>query len=122
MLRLLAWHRAALRGAAPPIHDGLPECGWYTMRKTKNGPLVPVVIWCDREVDDLGELTGPERLRADVFGDDTDPVTIWTYLTPVSKERHAKVLKWRLENQHIYDDKRAVDLGAAPTIPQGKPR
>lgn len=83
---LYAWHRAALDGRLPPVHDGLPECGWFKTRLVKGGPWVPVEIRIDREIDPLtGELTSPEEYRCEVDGMRRDPARIWTFLTPISR-------------------------------------
>lgn len=85
--RLYAWHIAALRGDAPATHEGEPQCGWFKTRMVKGGPWVPVRIWCDRDVDfETGELTGPEVLRCEVGGESRRPESIWTFLTPISRD------------------------------------
>lgn len=84
--RLYAWHRAALGPHPMPMHEGLPECGWYKTRLVKGGPWVPVEICIEREIDpETGELTGPEEYRCDVDGMRRDPARLWTFLTPISR-------------------------------------
>ena len=91
--QLYAWHRAALLGHAPPIHDGLPECGWYRTRLVRGGPWVAVEIRIVRDVDfDTGELTCPEKFIAIVDGDRRRAEPLWTYLEPISREEHADLL------------------------------
>jgi len=119
LLKLLAWHRAYLRGESPPVHDGDPHCGWYKMKRVSNGPWVPVAIWCDRDIDEFGELTSDEVLRADVYGDEGDPEEIWTYLKPITKADHEELTKYRLCNEHRIKCRTPIDLGAAPTPPRG---
>lgn len=89
MAALYAWHRAALAGDAPPVHEGLPECGWYRTKLVRGGPHVPVEIKVEREIcPESGELLGPERLVAVVDGMRRDPASIWTFLTPISRAEH----------------------------------
>ncbi|WP_205749033.1 hypothetical protein [Frigidibacter oleivorans] len=96
MAVLYAWHRAALAGEAPPIHEGMPEAGWYRCRLTKGGPWVPVEIRVERVIcPDSGELLEPERLVAICDGDRRDPARLWTYLTPISRAEHADLLRRR---------------------------
>lgn len=116
--QLLAWHRAAMAGEEPPMHDGCPEAGWYKMRQVKGGPWEPVTIWCDREIDEeTGELASDEVMLADVFGEPGDAYAIWTYLTPISREEHDQIFQWRLANQHRFQSRQRVNLAAAPTLP-----
>lgn len=96
MSRLYAWHRAALAGLNPPIHEGQPECGWYRRKIVKGGPWVPVRIFVERDIDpDTGELTGPERLVADVDGTICDPGRHWTHLTPISARDYDDLIQRR---------------------------
>lgn len=116
--QLLAWHTASIAGEEPPRHDSHPECGWFKIQLTKNGPWTPVTVWCDQDIDEeTGELTGPEILRADVFGEEMPAEEICTWLVPISQAEHDRLYQWRLQNQHKLDNKRAVDLIAAPTLP-----
>lgn len=93
---LFAWHRAAIAGEAPPMHEGLPEAGWYRTRMVKGGPFVPVEIRVEREIDlETGELAAPERLIATVDGMRRNPEAIWTYLTPITREEHAALIQRR---------------------------
>ncbi len=96
MSRLYAWHRAALAGLNPPQHEGLPECGWYQRKMVKGGPWVPVRIFVQRDIDpETCELTGPERLVADVDGTICDPGPHWTHLTPISRGKYHDMLQRR---------------------------
>lgn len=93
---LFAWHRAAVAGEAPPMHEGHPECGWYRTRLVKGGPWVPVEIKVQRQIDpETGELTGPERLIAIADGMRRNPESLWTYLTPITREEHAALIERR---------------------------
>lgn len=119
IMKLLAWHRSYMRGDNPLRHDGYPECGWYRMQRVKNGPWVPVEIWCDREVDQHGELTCDEILRADAFGEELDAEEIWTWLKPISKQEFEQLVEYRMQNQHRMNCNRSIDLSTTPTPPGG---
>lgn len=84
---LYAWHRAAVAGLKPPTHEGHPECGWFKRRIVRGGPWVPVEIMVRREIDpDTGELEGPEVLVASYDDRIVPPHTIWTHLTPITRD------------------------------------
>lgn len=118
MMALTRWHRAYMRGEAPPMHDGWPEAGWYKMRRVKGGPWVPVEIWCEQHTDpETGELTEPEQLRADAFGEYLDPASIWTWLTPISRAEFRELTEFRLKNQHRLNCTTPINLGASPILP-----
>lgn len=88
----LAWHRAALAGENPPIHDSEPEAGFFQMRLVRGGPWVPVRIWLHQVIDgETGELVQDERLAATVDGRPADPCQIWTRCAahPVSEQYFA---------------------------------
>lgn len=119
-LALLRWHHAYMRGDAPERHDSDPQAGWYKMRLTKGGPFVPVEIWCEQITDEAGELCQPERLRADIYGEEErDPIDIWTHIRPISRAEFTELCAWRDRNVHRYDSRQAIDLAAAPTMPEG---
>lgn len=85
--QLYGWHRAALAGENPPIHDGLPECGWYKRKMVKGGPWVPARIFITRDIDpETGELTDDERMLIEIDGETyRTPEKQWTYLIPISR-------------------------------------
>ena len=113
--RLYAWHKAALAGEAPPIHDSLPECGWFKRKMVKGGPWVPVRIFVRRDIDpDTGELTGPEILVADVDGKLADPARHWTYLTPISKRDYDALLFRQSTVPGMADSEKPLDLTKEP--------
>lgn len=112
---LYAWHRAAVAGEAPPIHDGLPECGWFKRRLVKGGPWVPVRIFVRREIDmDTGELLGPEILVADVDGKLDDPARHWTYLTPIARSEYEALLYRQSIVPGMADSQKPLDLTKEP--------
>lgn len=93
--QVYAWHRLAINGEAPPIHDGLPEAGWFKTRLVRGGPWVPVEIRLEREIDlETGELTAPERLVAICEGRRRNPVSLWTYLQPITRAEHAELVQF----------------------------
>lgn len=102
-MRLLKWHRDTIKGLRPPRHEDVPHCGWYKQRAHKQGPWIPVFIWCDQVIDpETGELTEPEVLKADVWGED-GPVNlarIWTFLRPISRQQYDDLVQYRMDNQH----------------------
>lgn len=119
--QLYAWHSAAVAGQNPPMHDGLPEPGWYKRRLVKKGPWVPVRIFVEREIDhETGELTCPEILRCEVEGiDGGDPADHWTFLVPISRSEFDHLVDYRLRDSRMLDARRKIDLSEAPTLPQG---
>lgn len=115
---LYAWHRAALAGAAPPIHDGMPECGWYRLRRSRGGAWLPARIWCHQEIDHAtGELTADEYLRAEVDGIEKSPLVIWTYLTPISRADFDRLTDQLLRVPGLLNTGHAFDLTLSPARP-----
>ncbi len=109
-----------MRGDNPDRHDGWPECGWYKMQRVKNGPWLPVEIWCDQKIDEHGLLIDDEVIRARVWGEEEDAAEIWTYLKPISRKEFENLTEYRLRNQHILQDYQSIDLSDIPTpIPNG---
>lgn len=93
---LFAWHTAALRGDAPPIHPDEPECGWFKTRLVKGGPWVAVKIWVEQEIDsETGELTAPETVRCEADGMRRNPNRLWTFLTPISRAEYDALINRR---------------------------
>ena len=87
---LYDWHRAALAGRNPPIHEGDPHVGWYKRRFVRNGPWVAGRIWLHSEVDDSGELVADEALRCEIGGKEFDPIEVWSFLAahPISRQEY----------------------------------
>ena len=96
---IYAWHTRALahftrHGSMRTFENGTdantPECGWYKRRLVKDGPYVPCAIWMEQPVDEDGELTGPERLRGEVNGRESDPLDMWTWVcgNPISEKQY----------------------------------
>jgi hypothetical protein len=83
-----------MEGRNPPRHEGIPECGYYSMRDVSGGPYVPVRIELEADVNpETGELEGPERFVA-IAGEDErrNAVNLWTRLDPISKEEYDRIL------------------------------
>lgn len=111
------WHRRAVAGLPVDRHDGLPECGWFRMRRIKGGPFVPVRIWIEREIDAAGDLTGPEVFRAEVEGLACDPVPIWTYLKAITRADYDALVEMHRTEDRMTATMVALDLSATPTLP-----
>lgn len=115
---LYAWHSAAMRGEAPPTHEGEPQCGWFKTRIVKRGPWVAVRIWCDRDIDlESGELTGPEVLRCEVDGDRRRPESIWTFLVPISRDEYADLSDRKNRVAVMAATHAKIDLSKEPMTP-----
>lgn len=117
-VQLYAWHRAAMAGHAPPIHDGMPECGWYRTKLVKGGPWVAVGISVERDIDpDTGELTEPERLVCVADGMRRDPAKLWTFLTPISRAEYLSLLDRRNHIPAMAATLAKLDLSLSPMRP-----
>ena len=118
MARLYEWHRAAMAGDAPPVFDGIPECGWYRTKLIKGGPWVAVEIRVEREIDpDTGELIAPERLIAIADGMRRDAARLWTYLTPISRAEHDALIDRRASIPAMAATMAKLDLSLEPIRP-----
>ena len=116
--QLYAWHRAALSGDDPPIHDGLAEAGFYKVRMVKGGPWAAVEIKVERDIDfETGELTAPERLVAICDGERRNPANLWTYLTPISRDEHRAILERRQFIPEMAATRAKIDLTERPITP-----
>ncbi len=116
---MMAWHTSAMNGEEPDRHDGLPHCGWYKTRRVRGGPWVPVRIYLDQDIDDDGDLAWPEKIKAEIEGDDTDPEEIWNFCQPVSQGEFKRlvVTRSKLNAPNAF---KAVDLASTPTLPSKK--
>lgn len=120
VFELYRWHRDALAGRAPAIHDGEPHCGWFKTRAVKGGPWMAARIWCERDIDpETGELTGPEELRCDVDGMFRDPARAWLSLAhnPISRAEYDALLHRRNLIPAMQEPHKAIDLSAAAMRP-----
>lgn len=115
---LYAWHRAAIAGDAPPVHDGLAECGWYRTRLVKGGPWVAVEIKVSRDIDmETGELAGPERLICICGGERRNAASLWTYLTPITRDAHQDLIRRSASIPAMAATMVAVDLTQEIMVP-----
>ena len=115
--QLYAWHRAALAGDNPPIHDGLAECGFYKTKIVRGGPWAAVEIKVERDIDfETGELTAPERLVAICDGERRNPANLWTYLTPISRDEHRALIGGQGKT---YDLQKKINLMKGAVGPNG---
>jgi hypothetical protein len=118
MSALYAWHREAVQGFDPPIHDGVPECGWFKTRLVRGGPWVAVEIKVVRDIcPETGELLGPERLVAICDGDRRDPARLWTHLTPITRDEHAALILRREAIPAMAATMARLDLSREPMRP-----
>lgn len=116
--QLYAWHRAAVAGDAPPVHDGLPECGWFKTKLVRGGPWVPVEIRVEREIDPAtGELAAPERLICICENRRRDPARLWTFLTPISRAEHRALTEAPASIPAMAATMVATDLTEIPICP-----
>ncbi|GLS88054.1 hypothetical protein GCM10010873_30280 [Cypionkella aquatica] len=103
---------------APPIHDALPEAGFYKTKLVRGGPWAAVEIKIERDVDlETGELTAPERLFAICDGERRNAARLWTYLTPISREEHRALLQRREFIPAMAATRATIDLSEAPVCP-----
>lgn len=72
-----AHYQQNLAGKDVPLHDGVPQVGFYKMRRGRNAPWLPVAIW---KKDDGTMVCRVAKEMA-------DPNEVWTYCcgNPVSK-------------------------------------
>lgn len=116
--QLHAWHRDAIAGFPVDRHDGIPEAGWYRMRRVKGGPWVAVQIVCERDIDDeTGELTAPERLVALFDGERRRADTVWTYVEPISRDEYRALLDRAGRDERMAATMVPMNLKDNPTRP-----
>lgn len=99
--KLMWWMRSVSGERVPHVVDD-PQCGWFTIRLKKGGPLIPVVITMRQEIDpETGELTEPEKLIAEYEGREVPASYIWESARPVSRMQYAALLKAQSQNPEI---------------------
>jgi hypothetical protein len=114
---LYAWWTAAVADPGTPRHDGLPECGFYRLQHVKGAPYVPVRVFVVREIDDIGELTGPEILMAEVEGKIRRPENLWLRLTPISRDQYNALVGRVKTNPVMADSMKTINLMKEATGP-----
>lgn len=73
----LEWWREELAAPGQRIPD-LPQCGFYQRKLIRGGPLVPVCLWRESEIDiETAEPTGRDVLLCEVNGIRKDPYSEW---------------------------------------------
>lgn len=85
---LFDWHRRALNGERPPIWESHPQCGFFLTRLVARGAYVPGSIWVEQIIDpETGDLIADERYRAEILGEEVEPVDAWLWLSkrPICK-------------------------------------
>lgn len=99
----LEWHRRALAGDSPPVHEDAPQCGWYRRRFVPGGPWVPARIWIHQVLDpETGELAEPEMMLCEVNGREVGAMHEWTWLAknPITEEQFDRMTQKRLWAEH----------------------
>ncbi len=83
MTDIWQWWREALAGNDVTVEEGNPQCGFYKMRKGKDGPWLPVMIRMDG--DEMRCRVGADS------GVNPSDVWLWCAKHPISKDdaRHA---------------------------------
>lgn len=115
---LHAWHRDAIAGLPVDRHDGIPEAGWFRMRRVKGGPFVPVQIVCERDLDDeTGELAAPERLVAIFDGTRCPAWSVWTYVEPISRAEYLALVERARTDERMAATMVPMNLSDTPTRP-----
>ena len=116
--RLYAWWSDAIRGREPERHDGIPEAGYYRMKRVKGGPWVAVEIVCQRDVDEeTGELTAPERMIAVFDGTRCDAEKVWTYVQAISRDDYLALVERARTDDRMAATMVPVNLATSPTRP-----
>ena len=78
MTDTLQWHRDALAGKKPPIHEIEPQCGFFLAKL--EGKLIPGRIFYYGERDEDGELNEDEYMRATIGGVEVDLHEGWVLM------------------------------------------
>jgi hypothetical protein len=80
------------------------------MQHVRGGPYVPVRIFVVREIDDIGELTGPEIMMAEVEGKVRRPENLWLRLTPISRGQYDALVRRVTTDPAMADPMKAINL------------
>lgn len=117
---LYKWHRQALKGLNPPVFEDEPECGWYAFQHRKNGPLVPVEIRVERDIDTAtGELMDDEKIVATLEGERIDPARVWLWASkrPLTKAAFNELVDLRTRADAMKATHVGLDLSQSPIRP-----
>lgn len=92
--KLYEFHRQALLGLRLDVVEGEPQCGWYRQRMKKSAPWLPVRIWMHQEIDENGDLAGPEALLCLVAGDPRSPGPVWSHCAknPITSNHYDELM------------------------------
>ena len=90
-----------------PIHDGLPQCGYYRRKTARKGPWEPAAIWLDAETGAMLAITGFDGREREHHPDD-----LWTWVAknPISYEMYAEAFasgRWPDEGESAAEDEPA---------------
>jgi hypothetical protein len=110
---LLRWHREALAGRRPAIHENDPHVGWFKVRMVRGGPFVPARIWIEREIcPETGELASDEQMICEVDGFRRDLQREWVWLakTPISKAEYDSLLAMRAQRPDMAATHAPLDM------------
>ena len=98
----MVWWMRSSSGERIPHEVDMPQCGWFTMRLTKGGPLIPVAITLHQVIDpETGELLEPEVHIAEYEGRRVSAVTIWENVRPVSRGVFNALIAAQAQNPEI---------------------
>ncbi|KEP68834.1 hypothetical protein DL1_08680 [Thioclava dalianensis] len=120
IMELYAWHRAALAGEDPPLHDGQPECGWFKTKLVKGGPWVAARIWVEREIDpETGELAQPETYRCEIDGERRNAENAWSRVckNPITRGEHDALIAMKETLPEMRAVMKEIDLTKEPMRP-----
>jgi hypothetical protein len=98
--------RNALGGAFGPIHENVPQPGYYRTKPGRDGRMLPVAIW--READGT--------VMAIRDGVEVDPSTIWTWccMNPVAYDTYVAVAE---KGEAWPEDVPDAESDTGPAIP-----
>lgn len=115
----LAWWRRALGDPKTPRHEGDPQPGYYRARMVKGGPFVPVRIWLDQSIDENGELTAPEELRAERNGWPVDPISAWLSCRAIPRDEFDALVEAHQRDDIMAATHAPINLAKTPILPGG---
>jgi hypothetical protein len=83
------------QSAARQISADFPEPGYYAVKLIKDGPLIPLRIWLEREFDEAGDQMADDVIKCLVDGREADWRKFWPYCAKheISAEQYARMRK-----------------------------
>lgn len=121
VLHLFRHWRAQTHGTAlapgDRLADGEPYCGWFQFRETAGGPWVPLRIYCQRDLDEHGQLASDETLMAQVRDGTPFPAEKIMGRLPraITRERYGALMAD--DSPQMQATKARVDLTTKPPRP-----